>query len=111
MEVVFVVLMSFLPFQLLGAWAYHWNHQRGSRRAQTIGFLIPAVTFGLALGAWVLWVASQLSPQAEEWFTVFFTGIFLLPMGMVANLGCSLIVFLVRRNATQLPAMKPLQLS
>lgn len=111
MEAIFIFVMSLLPLQLLGAGVYSLSQRRGVCGATVFGLLTPAIMFGLTLGAWVFWEINYVNPTGDEALTITVIAFILLPLGMAANFICSLIVFLVRRNATRLPALKPLQLN
>ena len=111
MELIFFALMGLLPFQMLGAFAYHLSRRLGPRWANVLGLLTPAITLGLTLGGWVLWEANHLNPQGFEGLFLAVVVLFVLPIGIATNFICSLITLLIRRNATRLPALKPLQLS
>lgn len=111
MDVIFIFVMSLLPFQMLGAGAYSLIRRRGFYGARLFGLFTPAFAFGLTLGAWVLWEINYVNPTGDDALAVTLTAFILLPLGMVANFICSLITFFVRRTAARLPAVKPLQLS
>ena len=67
MEVIFAILMSLLPFQMLGAGAYQLSRRREAWGAKVIGFFTPAVTFGLVLGARQ---GNTPTPDASWWSAI-----------------------------------------